>query len=398
MRFLQADRVYPVSSGFIPDGLLAVEDDGTIREVIDPALQADTALQLRGSGKIEVLKGWLIPGFINAHCHLELSWMKGRIPPGNGLPDFIGNLVRLEAPSAEEVLQAMFDAEAEMQRNGIVGVGDISNTPVSVDVKKRGILRYHTFVETFDLRPERAEEKYRDAVALSDLFLADGLRASVVPHSPYTVSGELMRRINAGAAADSALVSVHHQETGSEDLLFRSGSGELADFLLKAGAVCASPDGRSSFENLSGLLKDCQRILLVHNTYTGTDDYQRAAQAAGVYWWCLCPNANRYIENRLPSLPMFFAAGDRVLFGTDSLASNDSLSVLEEMKTVAAAYPEIPFGKLLSAATINAARFFSWDDSLGSFEQGKRPGVNLLSNIDPLSVSGLTAHSSVKAI
>lgn len=398
MRILQADRIYPVTSPFIPEGMVLLDEDGTVLEVLDPAARPEEADRLKDTGKVERLSGWLVPGFINAHCHLELSWMKGRITRGSGLADFIRQLVRLESPDTDTVRQAMQDAEEEMRRNGIVGVGDISNTVESLEQKRHGVLRYHTFVETFDLRPEKAAQKYHEALALAGLYHSAGLSASVVPHSPYTVSKELMRMISEGAKENEQLLSIHHQETASEDTLFRSASGELSGFLAESGAVLPEPTGHSSFQTLSARLNGCSRVLLVHNTYTDAIDHQAAESAFGRYWWCMCPSANLFIEKRLPEIPLFFRPDGHTLIGTDSLASNTSLSVLEEMKTIAGAFPGIAFEELLAAATINAARFFSWEDELGSLAKGKRPGFNLLDRIDGLTRSGLTSETFVKAV
>jgi cytosine/adenosine deaminase-related metal-dependent hydrolase len=399
MRFLQADRLYPVSGDFIPEGIVVADGQGVILDVIDPVLRPEEALQLAEAGRIERHHGWLIPGMINAHCHLELSRMRGRTEPGGGLADFIRQIVRLRSETTPDVQQAMLEAEEEMLQNGIVAVGDISNTDDSLSIKSKGRLRYHTFIETFDLRPEEAALRFGAAADLAQRFRDNGLEASVTPHAPYTVSSGLMKRIGRLASERRDVVSIHNQESADEAAMFVEGAGGLLRFLQSGGNMLSwQPSGRSSLTTYLDDFPSGQSLLLVHNTYTTEEDLSEAMSSGKDLWWCFCPKANLFIEGHLPDIPLFLRREVRFLIGTDSVASNRTLSVLEEMKTIAAAYPGAEFGKLLRAATLDAAVCFGWSGQLGSIEINKKPGINLLEDTDSNSPAGITPGTAVKRL
>ena len=132
MRYFSADFIFPVSSAPIPNGIVLVDDEGTIQDVFQ------NKEQIQEDAEIEYHSGIICPGFINAHCHLELSYLKGKISPGQGLAGFIQDLIPERAKASDtEILLAAEKADAEMTSNGIVVVADISNSTISIPVKKR---------------------------------------------------------------------------------------------------------------------------------------------------------------------------------------------------------------------------------------------------------------------
>jgi aminodeoxyfutalosine deaminase len=122
--------------------------------------------------------------------------------------------------------------------------------------------------------------------------------------------------------------------------------------------------------------------LFVHNILTTSEELRDAHDWSEHVYWATCPNANLYIENRLPDYRAFVNGNARVTIGTDSLASNWQLSILDEMKTIARYASYVPFENLVRWATLNGAQALGFDDTLGSIDVGKRPGLNLL-NFDP---------------
>ena len=137
-------------------------------------------------------------------------------------------------------------------------------------------------------------------------------------------------------------------------------------------------------------------LLLVHNTYTSLEEIKNAIRTRDNLYWCFCPNANLYIENNTPDFHLFNSVDCNIVIGTDSLASNRSLSVLGELKTITGR-GEIPLHTLLKWATINGAKFLGLDEKLGSFEKGKKPGVNLIQEVDFQNMK-LTKASTVKRL
>ena len=138
------------------------------------------------------------------------------------------------------------------------------------------------------------------------------------------------------------------------------------------------PSGQTSIHYALQHLNPARRTLFVHNTMTTPEDIQAAQSWSDRVYWATCPNANLYIENRLPNYQRFIDQGARLTIGTDSLTSNWQLSVLEEMKAIARYQSYVPFEALLRWATLNGAEALGFAEELGSIETGKRPGLNLL--------------------
>lgn len=290
-----ASLVYTLSGPPIKNGTVVTDTQGTIVSVL-PADHPDAV-----SGSSEIMQGALVPGFINTHCHLELSHMKGKISPDTHLNGFIEELMGTRASySPEEIQNGIAAAENEMLKNGIVAVGDISNTRDSFNSKKKSSLFYHTFIELLGLNPDRAEKSIADA---RQLLLDDpDINGSLSPHAPYSLSAKLLALLEV-ACADK-LVSIHNQETESEDELFLSGKGALAETFLKMGfpAEFLRVTGLNSPRSTWPYFIHSKRFLLVHNTFTTAEDLAYAKALFPNHeqqlFWCFCPNANMYIENR----------------------------------------------------------------------------------------------------
>ncbi len=377
MHKFSADWVFPVSSDPIKNGVVVTDDAGKIlavetRERHDPA-------------SLDIRRGALVPGFVNTHCHLELSHMKGKVATGTGLIPFITGVVTQRNATQEIIQDAIERAEAGMLAGGIVAVGDISNAPDTFALKSRGHLRWYTFLELFDfLQEDGAEKTFNDGLAVYEqLTLAPGSAKALVPHAPYSVSKSLFEKINAFNAQTGITVSIHNQETPPENELFLHKTGEFLDFYGRFGILLDAfqATGRPSIYYAIEHLNPYNRTLFVHNTLTTAGDIAAAQAWSPNVYWASCPNANLYIENRLPNYRAFINAGARVTLGTDSLTSNWQLSILEEMKTIARFQSYVPFETLLRWATLNGAEALGFADTLGSLEAGKTPGVLWLENL-----------------
>ena len=387
MQTYTADYVFPVSSPPIRNGRVTVDEAGIIVSVVDPALEGDAGLADTGetmapASPPEKINGVLIPGFVNAHCHLELSHLQGKSQTGKTLLPFLVDVVTLRAAEPAEIEAAIREQDRRMWAAGIQAVGDICNQADTAATKRESPIRYYSFVEMFDfLQPERARASYEMYLAA---YHAQPAPKSAVPHAPYTVSDELYRLINALNAGPGS-VSIHNQETAAEDELFETGGGPFAEFFAGFGASLAGfrAPGTPSIYHAMRRMDPERRTLFVHNTLTEPAALHAARDWArdGVYW-VTCPNANLYIENRLPRYDRFLAAGANVCIGTDSLTSNWQLSVLEEMKTIAKYQSYVPFTDLLRWATLNGAEALYFADDLGSLEPGKRPGLLALEGLD----------------
>ena len=365
----RADQLFD-GSQMLDDGhVLITSESGSIEEIVDVGEAGDD---------IRVLQGILCPGFTNCHCHLELSHMKGRIPERTGLIEFVTRIIKDRHYSEEQILSAIEEAESEMIKEGIVAVGDICNNTLTITQKSKGRILYHNFIEASGLLDDMAEVRFERALNIYKEFGQQnlpGFSGSIVPHAPYSVSEELWKKIVHFPA--NKLMTIHNQETKSENELFFANRGEFINFYreLKVDPFIIKPSGRSSLQTyLQKFLSD-QQLILVHNTYTSIEDisYCASFNRSSATYWCLCPNANLYITGKLPDPELFDSS--RVVLGTDSLASNHQLSLLAEMRVLREHFPGIRTEQLLGWATINGAKALQLDNILGSFERGKRPGL-----------------------
>lgn len=375
MRKITADKIYTVSGSPLTDAVIITDNVGKILAIENRA-EHDAA-------SLEVYQGCIVPGFVNTHCHLELSHMKGLVDTGTTLIPFITGVVTKRAADAEKIAEAIANAEAEMLAGGIVAVGDISNVTDTFAQKAQGNLRYHTFLEMFDfLQEQNADAEFEKYKAVyQQLTLASGSKKSVVPHAPYSVSKRLFERLNAeNADLKNITVSIHNQETQPENDLFERGEGAFYDFYGRFGISLAQfePPRQSSIHYALQHLDPQHRTLFVHNTLTTEADIAAAQRWSDKIFWATCPNANLYIENRLPVYQRFMNTNAKVTIGTDSLTSNWQLSILEEMKTIQRFQRYVPFQTILQWATLNGAEALGFEDVLGSIEVGKTPSLCLL--------------------
>ncbi|MBE9599614.1 amidohydrolase family protein [Pedobacter sp. MC2016-24] len=370
--YISASYIYPVAGTPIQNGVLAMDAEGTIVDVLTPE-QANSA----GIEQIKHHEGLLVPGLINTHCHLELSHMKGRIPKYTGLPEFVQTVIKQRSADEYEIDVAMLSADKEMFENGIVAVADISNQLVSKMTKRGSLIHYHTFLEVMGFNPTTAGEAMQRALELKEAFRP--LATSIVPHAPYSVSKPLFEELRLHGGAEMELLSIHNQETADENAFFETKSGAFLGLYAFLGLDIGffQPSGNTSLQTFLPWLPVERKTLLVHNTFTALTDVLFAKENHPNLYWCLCPNANLYIENKLPDVNLLKDAGLKITLGTDSLASNDQLSIFAEMKTLQAHF-QIPTEELLRWATWNGAEFLGLEAQFGAFEKGKRPGVNLI--------------------
>lgn len=370
LRYFSADWIFPVNSPPLRNGAISVDESGEIIGIF----AAEQIHELNVTP--QKYTGAIVPGFINTHCHLELSHMIRQIPEQTGLVKFVQSIIKSRSAEAEQIEISMQIADQQMFDDGIVAVGDISNQITSKRVKQQSKIHYHTFIEALSFNPERAIATMDFANAIKDQFLP--LPASVVPHAPYSVSPELFKLINDAAEKDNALLSIHNQETTDENLFFEDKSGGFLDLYKFLGLDISffNPSGKTSLQTWLPYIKK-QKILLVHNTVSSKADIEFAKGNNGNLYWCLCPQANLYIENALPDVDMLIAENVKITLGTDSLASNHQLNVLSEMITLQK-HKQVAFEKLLQWATLNGAEFLGLDTQLGTIEPCKKPGLNLI--------------------
>jgi len=337
---------------------------------------------------IEEWQGILLPGLINCHCHLELSHLKNVIPPHTGLIEFLCSVVTKRGFDAAIIQAEIEKAANEMYENGIVAVGDIGNTADTAAVKTASLIQWQNFVEVLGFTDEKGTENmthYQGVAGIMEKELSSSrvpFRVSIVPHAPYSISPKTFELIN--ETTQGKIISIHNQEHPAEDELYKTGGGDYLR-LFKIFGIDKSPfpvTGKSSIQSYLSHFTKGQTIFLIHNTFMPEEDIVFANQYAShnglklVY--CLCPNANLYIENKLPSIKNFIDNHCHIVLGTDSYSSNWQLSIAREMQAIRHHFPDIDMERILQWATSDGAKALQWDDALGSFQNGRTPGVVLM--------------------
>jgi cytosine/adenosine deaminase-related metal-dependent hydrolase len=382
----QADHIFTGTEMLLSNQVLICDALGIIQQVVDEDEAGDD---------VQKLKGVLTPGFINCHCHLELSHMREMIPEKTGLVDFVFSVVTQRHFPEEEILDAIARSETEMLQNGIVAVGDISNNLLTLAQKQQKNIHYYNFVEASGWSPDVADARFLRSKQTFDAFSTVSPSA-IVPHAPYSVSDNLWKLMKPYYAGK--VVSIHNQETSFEDELFIQNSGDFVRMyeLMKLDTSFYQPSGKSSLQTYFNELANADHVLLVHNTFTKQPDidFVKATRPEQSVFFCLCVNANQYIEDAMPPVDMFRENELNIVLGTDSLASNRSLSILDEIRTINEKFPKVPLEELLRWATLNGAKALRMDEMLGSLEKGKQPGVVLLEGVDASDIKSLQSANA----
>lgn len=331
--------------------------------------------------------GALVPGFVNAHCHVELSHLHGKFVKGTGMAGFIDQINALRdwagRDRKQELVKEWMD---QMWKRGVSAMADISNDDSSFDIKAVHPLYTRTFLEVFGSEPEMCDGVMKEVTELNATADAAGIDAAPTPHSCYTMSPQLLSA-SAAAGLAKGWLSYHSQESLEEEDLIRYGSGAMYENRKRSGMSTPPVTGGSSLEYFVGRLAEAApapydaHILLVHNVCLSQNDIDAARKVMNNVWWAICPLSNIFIHNALPPVPLMRANGLDIVIGTDSLSSNDDLDMVKEMLCIHENFPEVPMSEILSWACINGARFLSKDDLLGSISSGKRPGIVRISNI-----------------
>jgi len=343
--------------------------DGRVRAFgaeSEPPIVTDRAAETVDHGDAVIL-----PGLVNAHTHLELSWMRNRVPPGDSMPAWAARLLALRRTISSEPAEPIHDAVREMRAGGTSLVGDVTNTLAAYDVLADSALAGAVFRELlgFNMR-DPAQAIATTQAQLDALPPIERLRPSIVPHAPYSVSPELFRAI-ARAAGDKP-VSVHLAESPDELRFLQDGTGAWRELLGQLGVWNDAwrPPACGPVEYLEQLGLVTSHLLAVHCAHVEDDDLARLARAGSTI--VACPRSNKWTGAGTPPIERFFASGARVAIGTDSLASVEDLNMFAEMAEVRRLAPAVPASRIIAAATVEGAAALGFAEGFGTIEPGKR--------------------------
>lgn len=372
MQFLSADKLFNGEEFLSEASVLVLENNGVLKDII--------ARSETDELNIKKLEGIITPGFVNAHCHLELSHLKSIIPTHTGLVEFAKQIIiNRNRASKEEILEHQLEADKQMLNNGIVAVGDICNTTDSFKIKEQSSIYYHSFIELLGLNPLNAQTNFEKGLHLLKALESLGLRGSLAPHAPYSTSSDLIEKIADYNLSKNKIGTIHNQESEEETKFFQGRKNDfekLYEFLKMDISWFKAPE-TSSLKHYYSCLKN-QQTILVHNTFTNIEDIESAN--SGNSFWCFCPNANLYIENKLPNFEFFSELQNSICLGTDSLASNWQLDLIAEANALLSHSNNFNLQAVLKFMTANGAKALAIDTNFGSFIKGKNAGLNLISH------------------
>jgi cytosine/adenosine deaminase-related metal-dependent hydrolase len=336
----------------------------------------------------EVRQGAVVPGFVNSHCHIELSHLHGKFRKGTGMAGFIDQINALRDWAGADVKARLTQEWMDkMWKDGVSAMSDISNDDSSFKVKSSHKIYTRTFLEVFGSEPEMCDGVMSDVTKLKETADAEGIDAAPTPHSCYTMSPQLLSA-SAAAGLESGYLSYHSQESQEEEDLLISGSGAMYENRKRSGMSTPPVTGESSLKYFIDRLAAAkpapydEHILLVHNVCLKQDDIDAAKRVMNNVYWAVCPLSNIFIHNALPPIPLMRKNGLAITVGTDSLSSNDDLDMVKELVCIKQNFAEVPMNEILVWACLNGARFLSKEDSLGSIAPGKTPGIVFVSNVD----------------
>jgi cytosine/adenosine deaminase-related metal-dependent hydrolase len=360
----RADWVLPIASPAIRDGWVQGR-----RGRIVAAGSADTIPA--GDDVLDLGASAILPGLVNAHTHLELSWMKARVPPADVMPAWAAALMALRRTVNADPVEPIEASILQARAAGTSVVGDVTNTLGSygplVDSSLAGVI-FREVLGFNASEPLRVVDEARRG--LDDLMPVEWLRPRIVPHAPYSVSPELFRAI--AAAGGSGPLSVHLAESVEETELLREGTGAWRELLGRLGVWNDrwSPPGCGPVEYLDRLGLVSQALLAVHCVQVTDADVRRLAAAGATI--VTCPRSNQWTGAGVPPIERFYASGVRVAIGTDSLASVEDLNPFAELAAVRRLAPAVPAARLLESATRHGADALGFGRDFGTIEPGKR--------------------------
>ena len=369
MSAFRAAWVVPIDRAPIADGIVEVADGRIVR--VGEASSTASSIDLGGVA--------LMPGLVNAHTHLELSWMRGRVPPAPAFTEWVKGMFavrgRPDAGMSEAQVEAIHDGARQARAAGTVAVGDISNSLASAGPLREAGLDGIVFHELLGFKERDGALVDRTRVSRT-AARATGARISLAPHAPYSTSPELFRAIrHEVSASDCPVMSVHLGESPEESELLRSGSGPWRRMLEAIGAwrddwPVPACDPVSYLDRQQVIDR---QTLLAHGVQFDNAALRRVAQIGATI--VTCPRSNQWVGVGVPPIERFYASGARVAVGTDSLASVEDLNVFAELKMMRALAPGVAASRILASATQVGADALGLGHELGSLSPGKRAAM-----------------------
>lgn len=374
MRIISANSIFNGINFLSQEMALVIDDFGILKDIVKKK-----EIQ---SSEIEHYDGIIAPGFVNAHCHLELSHLFSQIYPKTGLIEFLKQVIaKRNNFNKKEQEDAAIEADFKMWESGIVAVGDISNIDTTFKTKANSKIYYHTFIELIGLNPFHSETIFEKGLSLLKELENYNLKGSLAAHAPFSSSKLLINKIANYNSLNNLAFSIHNQESEEETKFFAGRPSDINDLFdyLNIDINWFTPPKTSSLLSYLDEIPN-KKSLLVHNTFCKEEDI--IASKHKFINWCFCPGANLFIENTLPNYDLFLNHNQNWCIGTDSLASNQKLDMCFEASILLSKLPSISIESILKALTYNGAKALGIEDKFGKLIIGKNTGLNLIQHSD----------------
>ena len=368
---------YALVNGVLERGIVVeVDDTGTITTISQP----DNMDSVAG---VEFYPGILIPGMVNAHCHLELSYLRGAIAEATGFAGFAREIGRVRGNyTNDERIHAASVADSAMWHEGIEVVVDIANDALVMPIKERSKITYYTLFEAFGLMTQSSHTQ--------EALAATHKNSGVTPHSTYSLQEGIFCHI---ANNGTPPLSIHFLESEAEAALYNK-EGSLWEWYSRMGWECDFLHHKHPTKRITECVPADRATLLVHGCMATPNDVELINQHfCTPATWVMCPESNRYISGITPPYAMLQEMGAQIAIGTDSLASAHHLSMVENMLLLEGT----PLTEILTYATLNGAKALGIDNKKGSIAIGKQPGLVVIAGVD-LHEMRLTKESSSQRI
>ena len=375
MRKLAANKIFTgiKKRPWITNGIIYTDDNGKILKLSD-----DFELDKEKSN-VEYYSGILAPGLVNAHLHLEMSWMFNQFDNFYGIEDFISKITKFKGKlDDDEKKKKMTYFDALMQAEGIVLGADVINTDLSLSVKKKSKISHTNFVEIYGLDENLKDVILNSSKKIYNQFKKEGLETYFSVHSTYSLSEKLFFSVSE-LLKNEKISTIHFLEGKSEVSLFSNKRNEkLINVLLEKSEKLPFNLWKNKPEDyIYRLFPTDANLLLVHNTFTNKEIIRNIKKIFKNAYFVICPSSNITVERTLPKQETFKGFEEYLLVGTDSVVTNrTNMSLSRELNILLQNGWE--FETILFAVTLNGAKALKKENIYGSLEIGKKPGITLI--------------------
>ena len=358
---IRARTIVPMVGDAIENGAVAVEGNK-----IAAVGRFDEIQRQKSGDLVDLGESVLLPGLINAHCHLDYTVLRGKILPCQSFADWIRAINAEKAKLSEQdyidSINAGFD---EVQRFGTTTIANLTVFPKLIAAIKEPV-RTWWFGELIDVRnPEQADEIVDEAVA----YLSSASHWGLAPHAPFTGSARLYARCEEIAAQHNALLTTHLAESRDEMLMFRDGTGPTFDFLKSIGRPTDDCGRETPIARFLRTRTIDDRWIIAHMNELDSGDFD-LLQTAPKFHIAHCPRSHRFFQHAPFALQRLRALGFNICLGSDSLASNSDLSLFAEMRELLRKHPSVSPMETLEMVTTNGAIALGQRDSIGCLTVG----------------------------